>query len=71
MKITKLMLSAAVAALALVSCNKQDTTPTTNRLKTVEIAIDNAVITKGLAGDKISQGQAVHVALTLFHLLAD
>ena len=61
MKITKLMLSAAVAALALVSCNKQDTTPTTNRLKTVEIAIDNAVITKGLAGDKISQGQAVQV----------
>ena len=62
MKITKLMLSAAVAALALVSCNKQDTTPTTpDRLKTVEIAIDNAVITKGLAGDKISQGQAVHV----------
>lgn len=61
MKITKLMLSAAVAALALVSCNKQDTTPTTNRLKTVEIAIDNAVITKGLAGDKISQGDAVQV----------
>ena len=61
MKITKLMLSAAVAALALVSCNKQDTTPTTNRLKTVEISIDNAVITKGLAGDKISQGDAVQV----------
>lgn len=61
MKITKLMLSAAVAALALVSCNKQDTTPTTNRLKTVEIAIDNAVITKGLAGDKINQGDAVQV----------
>lgn len=61
MKITKLMLSAAVAALALVSCNKQDTTPTTNRLKTVEISIDNAVITKGLAGDKISHGDAVQV----------
>ena len=62
MKITKLMLSAAVAALALVSCNKQDTTPTIpNRLKTVEISVQNAALTKGLAGNKIENGQAVLV----------
>ena len=59
MKLTKLMLSASVAALALVSCNKQDTTPETKRLKTVEISLENVAITKGLAGDKIEKGDAV------------
>ena len=60
MKITKLMLSASVAALALVSCNKQDTTPEApKRLKTVEISLENAALTKGLAGPKIEAGDAV------------
>ena len=59
MKLTKLMLSASVAALALVSCNKQDTTPEANRLKTVEISLENVALTKGLAGDKIENGDAV------------
>ena len=60
MKITKLMLSASVAALALVSCNKQDTTPEApKRLKTVEISLENVALTKGLAGPKIEAGDAV------------
>ena len=60
MKLTKLMLSASVAALALVSCNKQDTTPEApKRLKTVEISLENAALTKGLAGPKIQAGDAV------------
>ena len=60
MKLTKLMLSASVAALALVSCNKQDTTPEApKRLKTVEISLENVALTKGLAGSKIEAGDAV------------
>ena len=59
MKLSKLMLSAFVAAMALVSCNKQDATPEANRLKTVEITIENATVTKGLAGPKIQAGDAV------------
>ena len=57
MKLTKLMLSASVAALALVSCNKQDTAPElANRLKTVEISLENFTITKADAGAKIAAG---------------
>ena len=60
MKLTKLMLSASVAALALVACNKQDTAPETlKRLKTVEISLENVALTKGLAGPKIEAGDAV------------
>ena len=60
MKLTKLMLSASVAALALVSCNKQDTTPEApKRLKTVEVSLENIALTKGLAGPKIEAGDAV------------
>ena len=60
MKLSTLMLSASVAALALVSCNKQDTTPEApKRLKTVEISLENVALTKGLAGDKIHTGDAV------------
>jgi hypothetical protein len=63
MKLTKLMLSAFVAALALVSCNKQETTPiqTSNRLKTVEISLENIIFTKGPAGDPIANGQKITV----------
>lgn len=62
MKLTKLMLSASVAALALVSCNKMDTTPeAAKRLKTVEVSLENVVITKGLAGNKIEKGDAVAI----------
>ena len=62
MKLTKLMLSASIAALALVSCNKQDTAPElANRLKTVEISLENFTITKADAGAKIAAGDAVIV----------
>jgi hypothetical protein len=59
MKLTNLMLSATVAAMALVSCNKQDTAPVVKRLKTVEVSLENAVVTKGQAGNKIEDGDAV------------
>ena len=63
MKLTKLMLSASIAALALVSCNKQDTTPTptSNRLKSIEISLENVVFTKGLAGNPVSHNQKITV----------
>lgn len=63
MKITKLMLSALVAAAALVSCNKEDLDPTANGtgMKSVEISLDNIVMTKGDAVQKITNGQAVNV----------
>ena len=60
MKLTKLMLSASVAALALVSCEKHETAPEApKRLKTVEVSLKNAALTKGLAGNKIKEGDAV------------
>lgn len=61
MKTTKLMLSACIAAFALVSCNKQDTTPVSTNLKSVVISLDNIIMTKGDAGNKISAGDAVKV----------
>ena len=53
MKLTRLMLSASIAALALVSCNKNEVTPEVggNSPKTVEISFENIVLTKGAAGD--------------------
>ncbi len=61
MKLSKLMLSASIAAIALVSCNKQDTTPESKRLRSVDISIENIVITKAAAGEKINAGDAVVV----------
>ena len=60
MKLTKLMLSASVAVVAMVACNKQDATPEgPKRLKTVEVSLANAALTKSLAGNKIHSGDAV------------
>ena len=54
------MLSASIAAMALVSCNKADTTPEMpKRLKTVEISLENVALTKGMAGNKLHSGDAV------------
>ena len=61
MRLIKLMLAASVAVCALASCNKQETSPQANRLKSVEISLENVIITKGLAGDKINAGDAVQV----------
>lgn len=46
MKRTNFILSALVAVLALVSCNKQDTTPEVSSLKTVEISLKDILFTK-------------------------
>ena len=46
MKRTTIILSAFVAVLALVSCNKQDTTPEVTSLKTVEISLKDLLFTK-------------------------
>lgn len=48
MKISKLMLSALVAAAALVSCNKEETTPVDGNLKTVTLSLENIIKTKGI-----------------------
>lgn len=63
MKITKLMLSALAAAAVLVACNKEDLDPSVKGtgVKSVEISLENIVMTKGDAGDKIAAGQAVNV----------
>ncbi len=64
MKATKLMLTACIAALALVSCNKEEGAPEiNNRLKTVEVSLKNVAITssRGLAGTKITQNTPVKV----------
>ncbi|MBO5418461.1 MAG: hypothetical protein J6A22_00100 [Bacteroidales bacterium] len=59
MKLTKLMLSAFVAALAMISCNKQDTTPESapsGNPKSVEIDINNLFMTKS-PGALLDEGQ--------------
>ena len=62
MKLTRLMLSALAAAVALVACNKVDTdVPENTSLKTVNLSFENAILTKGLAGDKIVAGDPVKV----------
>lgn len=61
MKITKLMLSALVAAAALVACNKEDVTPVQEGVKSIEVKIGNKIMTKGDAGTKIEHGTPVKV----------
>ena len=63
MKLTNLILSASVAAMALVSCNKQETTPQagSSTLKTVEVSLENVIFTKGPAGPKVNDGDKVIV----------
>ncbi len=61
MKITKLMLSALIAAAALVACNKENTIPVQEGVKSVEVKIGNKIMTKGDAGEKIEKGTPVNV----------
>ena len=58
MKLTKLMLSAFVAALALVSCQKEEGPSVNGEYKSVEIEIGNIFMTKS-AGDAIAEGTPV------------
>lgn len=65
MKTTKLMLSAFAAVLAMVSCNKQDTTPEmgSRTLKSVEVSLENVIMTKSsyAAADAVKDGYAIEV----------
>ncbi len=62
MKLTRLMLSALAAAVVLVACNKVETdVPENTNLKSVKLSLENVIMTKGLAGDKIEAGDAVMV----------
>lgn len=62
MKLTRLMLSAFAAAVVLVACNKVETdVPENTNLKSVNLSLENVIMTKGLAGDKIEAGDAVMV----------
>ncbi len=61
MRLSKLMLLALVAVFAMVSCSKENHTPEANTLKTVQISLENVIMTKGPAGDKISANQKVAV----------
>lgn len=62
MKLSKLMLSAFAAALAMVACNKVETdVPENTSLKTVKLSFENVIMTKGEAGNKINPGDPVQV----------
>ena len=61
MKLTNLILSALVAVFTMVSCSKEMQTPENNTLKTVQVSLENMVLTKGLAGDKIDANTKVKV----------
>ncbi len=63
MKAIKFMLSACIAAVALTSCEKEDIVPQAQntRMKSVEISLKNAVVTRGSAGEKISKNDPVQV----------
>lgn len=49
MKLSKLMLTMAVAASAFAACNKQDTTPVGTNYKSVEFSLENVNFTKAPA----------------------
>lgn len=63
MKLSKLMLSAFAAAVTLVACNKveSDPVPVNTSLKSVKISLENVIMTKAEAGDKIKAGDAIQV----------
>lgn len=63
MKLTNLILSASIAAMVLVSCNKQDTTPAPRpvTLKSVEVSLENVILTKSAYADAdaVTPGQKI------------
>lgn len=61
MRLFKLMSAALVAVTAMVSCTKENHTPENTTLKTVQMSLENVIMTKGPAGDKISANQQVAV----------
>lgn len=63
MKSLKIMLTACAAAVALTSCEKEDIVPQMQdtRMKSVEVSLKNAVVTRGAAGNKIEKNDPVTV----------
>ena len=63
MKSLKFMLTACVATVALTSCEKEDIVPQVQntRMKSVEVSLKNAVVTRGTAGNKIEENDPVTV----------
>ena len=61
MKLTKLMLSACVAALALVSCQKEGpSVPVETKVKSVDVSIANMILTKS-ESSAIAKGTKVNL----------
>ena len=63
MKSLKFMLTACVAAVAFTSCEKEAITPQVQntRMKSVQVSLKNAVVTRGSAGNKIEANDPVTV----------
>lgn len=63
MKLSKLMLSAFAAAVAMVACNKieTDNLPESTTMKSVKVSLENVIMTKAEAGEKINAGDAIQV----------
>lgn len=60
MKLSKLMLTMAVAASAFAACNKQETTPVVGtNYKSVEFSLENVNFTKSVTDQMINAGTAV------------
>ena len=63
MKTSKMILSAIVAVIATVACNKQETSPEdfNYELKTVEISFEGLTFTKAVTSDFVSNETAVNL----------
>lgn len=71
MKTTKLMLSAFIAAVALVACNKEDHTPVKTDVMSMTISLENAIMTRGASTGDIVSGSQVQVNNLHIRLLDD
>ena len=61
MKLSKLMLTLAVAASAFAACNKQETTPVGTNYKSVEFSLENVNFTKATTNQIIGENDAVNL----------
>lgn len=69
MKLTKLMLSACVAALTLAGCAKEEVTSTDGNYKSVKIEVGNLFLTKSV-GDAITTGTPIALKDFRIYLIA-
>ena len=65
-----MMVSACLAALAFTACQQPDEVITpTSKMKSIDVSLNNAVISRGDAGTKIEAGKAINVnSLKIFLL---